>query len=531
MRKKHLLVLAAISGVILFSLGGASLRSQPGGRSNDLYRKLNTLQEIISLVNDSYVDPVNWDDVMEGAFGGLLERLDPHSNYIPKEQLESINEQFLGKFQGIGIEFDIINDWITVIAPVVGSPSERVGLRSGDKIVEIDGKSAYKFTQEQVMKTLRGPKGTIVKLKVRRPGLEKPVSFTIVRDDIPLYSVLASIMLDERTGYILVNRFASTTADEVEAALLELEAQGMTRLLLDLRNNSGGYMEQAVKVVDKFVAVEDTLVFTLGRESKMDQVFLSRRAGTHPQYPIIVLINRGSASASEIVAGGLQDLDRGLIVGETSFGKALVQRQWRLSDGSALRVTVGRYYTPSGRLIQRPYGEGTDKYYRDLMARSADPKVMDSLLATLPRYWTRARRVVYGGGGIMPDESIPWTLKLTDQTIQLMTNPDRLLYQYAEQKAQELNGHYTDVDAYIAGYHPGKKERGELAVWLRKRGQKIEDESLKADWEYLVTGIASEVAGLLWDREALYRVRLEGDNQLQAALKLFGRAQDLLALR
>ncbi len=531
MKKKPILLLAAVLGVISLSLLGTNLRSQSGGRTNDLYRKLNTLQEIIGLVNENYVDPVEWENIMDGAFYGLLEQLDPHSNYISREQLESITEQFVGKFQGIGIEFDVIDDWITVIAPVVGSPSERVGLRPGDKIVEIDGKSSYKFTQEQVMKTLRGPKGTSVNLKVQRPGLEKPLSFTIVRDDIPIYSVLGSFMINEKTGYILINRFSSTTADEVETALQELEAQGMTQLLIDLRNNSGGYLEQAVKVVDKFVAVEDTLVFTLGRGSSMDQVHMAHRTGTHPQLPIIILINRGSASASEIVAGALQDLDRGLIAGETSFGKGLVQRQWQLGDGSALRLTVGRYYTPSGRLIQRSYVDGSEKYYHDLFTRSLDPEVQDSILATLPQYRTRAGRVVYGGGGIMPDESIPWNLKITEQTIKLMNNPERLFYQFAEQKAGELTGRYADVGSFMADYHPGSKERQRLADWLRNQGEKVDDEPLEADWEYLTSVVASEIAGLLWDREAFYQVRLEQDNQVQAALKLFGQARELLALQ
>ena len=531
MKKKRILFLAAVLSVVFLNLPGANLRSQSRGRTNDLYRKLNTLQEIIGLVNENYVDPVEWEDIMDGSFDGLLERLDPHSNYISREQLESITEQFAGKFQGIGIEFNIINDWITVIAPVIGSPSERVGLRPGDKIVEIDGKSSYKFTQEQVMKILRGPKGTSVNLKVQRPGQEKPLSFTIVRDDIPIYSVLASIMLDEKTGYILINRFSSKTADEVEAALQELESQGMTQLLIDLRYNSGGYLEQAVKVADKFVAVEDTLVFTLGRGSRMDQVHLAHRAGTHPQFPIIILINQGSASASEIVAGALQDLDRGLIVGETSFGKGLVQRQLPLSDGSALRLTVGRYYTPSGRLIQRPYGNGNEEYYHDLFTRPLDPAVQDSILATLPQYRTRAGRVVYGGGGIMPDETILWHIKLTEQTVKLRNNPERLLYQYAEQKAGELKGRYADVGSFMAKYNPGRKERQQMADWLRKKGEEIDSEPFETDWDYIANLVASDVAGLLWDREALYRVRLEQDNQVQAALLLFGQARELLALR
>ena len=529
--KRHLLMAGAALAVIFLGLSVGNVRSQTNAGSSDLYRKLTTLQEIIGLVNEHYVDPVNWDEVMEGAFDGLLENLDPHSNFIPKERLATITEEFSGRFQGIGIEFDIIDDWITVIAPVVGSPSERVGLRPGDKIVEIDGASAFKFSQEQVLHTLRGPKGSVVNIMVRRAGQERPLSFTIVRDDIPIYSVLASIMLNERIGYILVNRFSSTTADEVEAALRELEEQGMTRLLIDLRNNSGGYLEQAVEIVDKFIGVEDTLVFTLGRKSTMDQVHLAHRRGTHPDYPIIVLINRGSASASEIVAGALQDLDRGLIVGETSFGKGLVQRQWRLNDGSALRVTVGRYYTPSGRLIQRPYGDGTDQYYRDLFSRTSDPEVMDSLLETLPRYYTRAGRTVYGGGGIMPDETIRWNLKLTDQTLRLLNNPERLFYQYSEQLSLELAGQFANVGVFLTEYKLGESQREHVADWLRKNGEEVLEEPLVKDWPYIANLISSEAAGLLWDRDALYRVRLERDNQVREALKLFDQAQELLALR
>jgi carboxyl-terminal processing protease len=531
MNKRRVLLLSIILLVVVFSASAVRLRSQSSGRTNDLYRKIQTLNEIINLVNENYVDPVEWDGVMEGAFEGLLERLDPHSNYIPKERFESIQEQFVGKFEGIGIEFDIIDDWITVIAPVPGTPSERVGLRAGDKIVEIDGNSAYKFTQEQVFETLRGPKGTAVNIGVRRTGQEKPLSFTIIRDEIPIYSVLASIMLDENTGYILINRFSSTTSEEVEAALKELEEEGMTRLIIDLRNNSGGYLEQAVEVADKFVAAEDTLVFTMGRGSSMDQVHRSHSRGTHPDYPVIVLINRGSASASEIVAGALQDLDRGLIVGETSFGKGLVQRQWRLSDGSALRVTVGRYYTPSGRLIQRPYGEGNDKYYLDLMARTDDPEVLDSLLATLPLYHTRGGREVYGGGGIMPDEIVSWNLQISDQTIRLLNNVDRLLYQYAELKAMELRGRHADPGSFISDFQPGKKERSRMAEWLREHGMDIQDEAFEADWKFIANRLASEMAGLMWDREEQIRVRLEADKQLQEALTMFELAEELLAAR
>ncbi|MEE9464447.1 MAG: S41 family peptidase [Candidatus Neomarinimicrobiota bacterium] len=531
MTRKRFWITAGLLVIALVVFTGSDAKSQPPERSDDLYLKLNSLQEIIRLVNDNYVDPVEWDDVFEGAFNGLLERLDPHSTFIPKDQFEAINERFVGQFQGIGIEFDIIDDWITVITPVAGSPSEQVGLRPGDKIVEIDGKSSYKFTQTQVFQTLRGERGTSVNIKVRRPGREKLILFTIVRDDIPIYSVLASIMLNEKTGYILISRFSSTTAEEVRLALKELEGLGMTRLMLDLRNNGGGYLEQAVEILDLFIAREDTLVFTKGRHPNINQVYMSSHRGTHPSYPIIILINRGTASASEIVAGALQDLDRGLVVGETSFGKGLVQRQWRLSDGSALRVTVGRYYTPSGRLIQRPYGQGSDQYYHDLLARSENPAEQDSIMATLPRYSTRSGRMVYGGGGIFPDVPLAFKLDLTEQSLKLMNNPERYFFQYSELVALELKGRYPDLETYIREYHPGADERKLLADWLRSKGEEIEYAALEQDWDYLSNRIASEIAGQNWDREALYQVRLQKDNQVQKALQLFDQASLLSGLQ
>ena len=527
MKKGTLLLLALVLAALLYRPAGAEASPQTRRQSGDLYRKLNSLQEIIGLVNENYVDPVDWDEVMQGAFDGLLESLDPHSSYIPKEQFEAINEQFLGKFQGIGIEFDVLDDWITVIAPVAGSPSEQVGLRPGDKIVAINGESAYKFSSSKVMRTLRGPKGSSVELTLRRPGLEKDFDVTIIRDDIPIYSVLAAFMLDGRTGYILISRFSGTTADEVEEALNKLEAQGMTQLLLDLRNNGGGYLEKAVEILDKFIAVKDTLVFTRGRQPSMNQVHLAQRAGTHPNYPIIVLINRGSASASEIVAGGLQDLDRALVVGETSFGKGLVQRQWRLSDGSALRVTVGRYYTPSGRLIQRPYKNGTQQYYQDLFSRSTNPAIRDSLLATLPRYQTRAGRVVYGGGGIFPDVPIGMDVELSPLTISMINRTDRLFFRYAEVLAAEHQGRYRDVEMFLEKFRLGAAERERLSAWIEAQDEQVDRKTLAKDWAFIENQIARQVAGLLWDRQALYRVWLEKDNQAQKALSLFGEARAL----
>ena len=277
---------------------------------------------------------------MDGAFHGLMEELDPHSVYIPAKDQDDIEELFKGKFQGIGIEFDILDGYITVISPVADSPSDIVGLMPGDKIIAINNQDAYKITKDEVFKKLRGRKGTKVNITISRIGTGKPFDVTIIRDDIPIYSVGASTMIDEITGYVSLRRFSATTEKEVVSALDKLRTEGMERLIFDLRGNSGGYLEQAAAISNQFIFTSDTLVFTKGKVKESNQVFISDYKKGRDDFSLIVLINRGSASASEIVAGAVQDLDRGLVVGETSFGKGLVQRQLPLDSGGALRVTI-----------------------------------------------------------------------------------------------------------------------------------------------------------------------------------------------
>ena len=345
------------SALLGFLFAIALLFPELSGKNQNAYKilktKMKVLDQILSYVNHFYFDKVDFDKVMDGSFRGLMEELDPHSTYIPAKEQENISELFKGNFQGIGIEFDILDGYITVISPVPDSPSEIVGLMPGDKIIAIDKEDAYKITKSEVFKKLRGKKGSEVLVTISRIGMTKPFDVSIIRDNIPIYSVGSATMLNDKTGYIFLRRFSATTKEEVISAIDTLLSQGMERLLFDLRGNSGGYLEQAAAISDLFIDTNDTLVYTIGKIKESNQVFLSNPSKEQANnYSLVILINRGSASAAEIVSGAVQDLDRGLVIGETSFGKGLVQRQLPLDTGSAIRVTIARYYTPSGRSIQ-----------------------------------------------------------------------------------------------------------------------------------------------------------------------------------
>lgn len=346
--------------------------------------------------------------ITEAALNGIFSTLDPHSVYIKPEDSDRIEEEFAGKFQGIGIQFNIIQDSITVITPIAGGPSDQLGIRSGDRIVAIEDSSAIGLTNDDVTGLLRGEKGTKVRVTIVRPGLSTPLNFTIERDEIPLYTVDTSYMLDDQTGYIKINRFAATTHQEFMEAGQDLRKQGMKRMILDLRGNPGGYLGQAIDISEEFFPKGTEIVGTKSRHQRFNSDYYSRQNGSFKDIQLIVLVDQGSASASEIVSGALQDHDRALVVGSRTFGKGLVQQQYELVDKSNIRVTISRYYTPSGRIIQKPFVEGGgEEYAYEIFKRNHDVKndaseylshVPDSLT-----YLTDAGRKVFGGGGIVPD--------------------------------------------------------------------------------------------------------------------------------
>ena len=405
----------ALSGFALLILGigiGVVLGARPAG-SGDLQAALQKLDAAYRIVTNRYVESVPDQKLTTGAITGMLEPLDPHSVYISAERMERVNEAFNASFEGIGVTYELIEgvggqDTLAVLTVLPDGPSDQAGLQSGDRVLAISGTSAVGLSHEQVQQALKGPEGTTVRLTVRRPGEAAPLDVRITRSRIPLQTVEAAFMANEHTGYIKISRFARTTHREFIKALTRLKKRGMKQLVLDLRGNTGGLMEMAIRVADEFLSEGQLIVTAESRHREFNRSSYASGGGAFETRPIIVLVDEQTASASEIVAGALQDHDRALIIGERTFGKGLVQRQFGLDDGSALRLTISRFHTPSGRLIQTPYGEDRDTYYHTKTAlheqdtaRSAAETIAqapDSL-----RYRTDGGRPVVGGGGIMPD--------------------------------------------------------------------------------------------------------------------------------
>ncbi len=495
--------------------------------SNDKYKKLKTFTEVLRLVNDNYFEDVDLNKIIDGAIVGMLNELDPHSNYISSENLKNINEQFTGKFEGIGIEFDILDNYITVISPIPGTPSDRAGLQSGDKIIEINDTSAYKITFDEVFKKLRGPKGSKVNLSIKRAGTDNLKKITLIRDEIPIFSVLASFLIDQNVGYIKINRFASTTTEELQNSMDNLLKEGMTKLILDLRNNGGGLMDEAIKMVDLFISSNEKILFTKGKIGGTDNTYYATKYAPYKEIPIITIINRGSASASEIVSGAFQDLDRGIVVGETSFGKGLVQRQFPLySDGSAVRITIARYYTPSGRLIQRDYDETYEDYYTDLAKKNRE--VSDSTLLERPKFTTSNGRTVYGGGGIIPDFHIPTEQELTETTINILTHPDRLIFNFSSSIKDQINDKYINYDDFYNSFFIDEKSKKNLIKTFEDKKIDISLEDLESDWLYIENRIKAEIANSLWGKLYLYKTNLKMDEQVLKSYDFFDDASKLL---
>lgn len=516
-----ILVLATLG--IIIGIGFTKFGNNELYPQDNIRAELDRFIEVFAYVKRFYVEPVDSDKLITGAIEGLLGKLDPHSVYIPKKNLEKVTEQFEGSFEGIGIEFIVLNKVLTVVSPIPGGPSEAVGLMPGDQIIRIDDKSAYGITEEEVFKKLRGPKGSKVKLSIGRSSLQEPFDVVITRDKIPINSIYSSFMLDDgKTGYIWLARFARTTSDELDRALEDLLRQGMKQLVFDLRSNSGGLLEQAVEVADRFIPEGQKLVYTRGRIKAADDDFYSTNGNDLPMFPMIVMISHGSASASEIVAGAIQDLDRGMVVGQTSFGKGLVQNQIGLKDGSGLRLTVARYYTPSGRLIQRPYDDGLADYYSEAYSDEETKPAQDS---SRQIYQTRSGRTVYGGGGITPDS----TLKA--ERVSRFTNElfaKRIFFELGAKYAAALRGKFQDYQTFRKQYTVGDELTADLQELVKKNKMEFSEEAYKRDQTFISGIVKAEVARNLWDSSHYYMMLRQDDPELKEALSLLPKAAEIL---
>ena len=411
-----------LSVVLCFGIYVGTRLQGPSGAGSSFFTLSPTgfdkISDIITYIEQEYVDTVDKDKLMDLSIEKMLQSLDPHSSYITAADLNAANEPLEGNFEGIGVEFHIQDDTIMVVSAISGGPSEAVGLRSGDRIVEVNDTlvAGIGINNNDVMRKLRGQGGTKVKVKVFRRGTPKLISFTITRGKIPIYSLDAAFMANPKTGYIRISRFAATTYDEFMQAAEKLSQKGMSKMIIDLRGNPGGYLDAATKIADEFIADGKSIVYTEGK-SRPRADYDATAGGKFEDFPVVVLIDEGSASASEILAGALQDWDRASIVGRRSFGKGLVQEQTVLPDGSAIRLTIARYYTPTGRSIQKPYKDGYEQYNNELSERFAHQELLNLDSIKFPdslKYTTPKGKVVYGGGGIMPDVFVP--LDTTDSS-------------------------------------------------------------------------------------------------------------------
>ncbi|MDD2526599.1 MAG: S41 family peptidase [Lentimicrobiaceae bacterium] len=481
---------------------------------------------MLEIINYYYVDTANSADLTEDAIVAMLKELDPHSMYLSKEDVKKANEPLQGNFEGVGIQFQLFHDTILVVAAVPGGPSDKLGILAGDKIITINGEDATgkKISNNYVMERLRGPKNSKVTVGIKRKGRKDIIDYTIVRDKIPLNSVDASFMVSDTIGYIKLTRFARTSLAEVKQALQTLRKSGMKDLILDLRNNSGGYLDVAIDLSDEFLDNDKLIVYTEGMRSPRTN-YKSTSRGSFKQGRIIVMVNEGSASASEIVAGAIQDWDRGLILGRRSFGKGLVQRPFNLPDSSVVRLTTARYYTPSGRCIQKPYDNGTEDYYADLLKRfehgefvSADSiKFPDSI-----KYYTPSKRIVYGGGGIMPDVFIPIDTAANSKYYSDLFRKGLLneyTIDYLDKHRAELKRKYPTITDFKKNFTITDELFEDFLAFAEKNEVPRDEEGIERSGKEIKTIIKGLIARNMFDVSAYFEVISPIDRELMQAIK------------
>ncbi len=484
------------------------------------------LDEILKFVTEQYVDTIQPNKLVDKTIISMLQNLDPHSAYISADELAETNAPLQGNFEGIGVEFNIVKDTVCVVAVIPGGPSEKVGVLAGDKVILVDGKkiAGIKINNKTVMSKLKGKGGTKVKVSMIRRGQPQLIEFTITRGTIPIYSIDAAYMVNAKTGYIKVARFAESTYKEYMAAFKKLQELGMQQLIIDLRGNGGGYLNTAVSLADEFLSNGKEIVYTLGR-ARPRKDYKATSAGEFENGKLIVLIDDGSASASEILSGALQDNDRATIVGRRSFGKGLVQEQSEFTDGSAIRLTIARYYTPTGRCIQKSYSKGLDAYYEEEYKRyssgeleNADSmKVADSL-----KFKTPGGKVVYSGGGITPDVFVPIdtagnTHYLGEALYSGVLN--EFSFDYADKNRSKLKAYKTPQN-YNKSFEVTDELLNEFIEFAAKNKIKRNDKQIKTSSVIIKNEIKALIARSIWNNEGYYPIIQEQDNVLKKAIEL-----------
>ena len=503
-------------------------QNQGQNAKSDSKAALQKLSTLYYLIDNFYVDTANIEKLTEDAIVAILKELDPHSAYISKKDVQKANEPLEGSFEGIGVTFQIFQDTILVISPVPGGPSDKVGILAGDKIVKIDGEDAFgkKVDNEYVAKHLRGEKGSKVTLGIRRGNSDEIIDFEVVRDKIPLNSISASFMIDKSIGYIKLDRFAKTSMDEFDDAMTKLKSKKMKSLILDLRGNSGGYLAVAAELSNQFLKNGMMIVFTEGDKSPK-QVFNTDHNGQFSDGKLVILIDEGSASASEIVSGAVQDWDRGVLVGRRSFGKGLVQRPFNIADGSVVRLTTARYYTPTGRCIQRSYEKGSEDYLEEMTKRMKHGEFYHADSIQFPdslKYSTLiSGRTVYGGGGIMPDIFMPvdttYSTKLyTDLIRKGILN--RYTLEYVMDHRSEILSQYVDFDTYNADFEVTESMIEDFKNFAEKEGVTWNEEQFLRSEPLIKLQIKALIARNEWDMEKYYQVVLQGDKVVNKAVEI-----------
>jgi len=514
-----LLALAVVVGILI-----GNRLNRNAGKNYPATSNVNKFDAIVNLIQNAYVDSISTDSLIEKTIPQLLKNLDPHTTYIPAKEMVGVEEEMRGNFGGIGVQFSIQNDTVMVVDVISGGPSSKLGIMPGDRIISVNDTSLVVkgLKNEKVLSKLRGEKGTKVNVGIKRKGFKVPLAFSIIRGDIPIYSVDVNYMIDPTTGYIKVSRFGEQTYEEFMEGMKVLDQQGMKNVIVDLRGNPGGYLNSVIKMVNEFLDKGELIVYTQGN-SQARKTFQADSRGAYRDKGIIVLVDDFSASASEIFAGAIQDNDRGWIIGRRSFGKGLVQEQIPFNDGSAVRLTVARYYTPSGRCIQKPYNKGNDEYYKDIMERAihGEFQKVDSIkYSDTVKYKTLSGRIVHGGGGIMPDYFVPADTSGYSDYYSKVTQKG-LVYQfaldYADANRKEFSNFKTSAE--FEAYFDKVNVLNKFIAFAEKKGVKTNTAELKLSSKIIDNQVKAYIARNIIGEKGFYPIIQNIDKTLLEAIE------------